>query len=68
MAKMLYLLRDTLKVTGSNALKLAPAACGIFYVNASDPLSGGTGHTIRVCVQNRLPVIDQEVWQKWVTH
>jgi len=66
-AKLLYLLRDTLKVMGSRSLKLAPATCGIFYVNESKPLSGGTGHTIRVCQQNRLPIIDQSVWQDWVS-
>jgi len=66
-AKLLYLLRDTLKVMGSRSLKLAPAACGIFYVNESKPLAGGTGHTIRVCQQNRLPVIDQSIWRNWLS-
>ena len=65
-AKLLYLLRDTLKVTGSKSLKLSPAACGIFYVNEWKPFSGGTGHTIRVCEQNRLPVLNQTVWREWV--
>jgi hypothetical protein len=66
-AKLLYLLRDTLKVIGSRSLKLAPATCGIFYVSESEPLSGGTGHTIRVCQQNRLTVIDQSVWRDWIS-
>jgi hypothetical protein len=66
-AKLLYLLRDTLKVMGSRSLKLAPATCGIFYVNEWKPLSGGTGHTIRVCRNDRLPVIDQTIWRKWIS-
>jgi hypothetical protein len=66
-AKLSYLLRDTLKVIGSKSLRLAPATCGIFYVNESKPLSGGTGHTIRVCRNNRLPVIDQTIWRKWIS-
>lgn len=52
--KLRYLLRDTLKVVGSRALGLAPAACGIFYVNESSPLSGGTGPIIKVCRKNNV--------------
>jgi hypothetical protein len=37
---------------------------GIFYVNPEKPLSGGTGHTIRVCKQNNVTVLDQSDWLK----
>jgi len=63
--KLPYLLRDTLKVVGSPALNLPPATLGIFCVNESKPLSGGTGHTIRVCRLCRVPVLDQQTWLQW---
>lgn len=65
-SKAAYLLRDTLKVTGSEALGLAPAALGIFFVNEADPTGGGTGHTIRVCEVMGVPVAEQSEWKNWV--
>ena len=64
-SKATYLLRDTLKVTGSEALGLAPAALGIFFVNDADPTGGGTGHTIRVCEVLGVPAITQAEWGSW---
>jgi len=66
--KLRYLFRDTLKVVGSPALGMPPAICGIFYVNESSPFSGGTGHTIRVCTENNLFVVDQKTWFQWNFH
>jgi hypothetical protein len=57
------ILRDTLKVLGGEAMP-APVA-GIFFVNATDPDRGGTGHTIRVCRANAIPVITQSQWLDW---
>lgn len=65
-AKTKYLLRDTLKVTGAPELDLAPATAALFYVNREDPLSGGTGHTIRVCLHRQVPVVFQHVWRHWL--
>ncbi|MBW2000877.1 MAG: hypothetical protein JRJ29_23315 [Deltaproteobacteria bacterium] len=64
--KALYLIRDALKVLGSRALSLAPATAGIFYVDPRKPDSGGTGHTIRLCGLNNVPVWDQGRWMKWL--
>ncbi len=64
-SKATYLLRDTLKVTGSEALGLAPAALGIFFVNDADPTGGGTGHTIRVCEVLGVPLATQAEWGSW---
>lgn len=63
--KAAYLLRDTLKVLGAPEANLTPATVGIFYVNEDDPLSGGTGHTVRVCVQHQVPVVFQGEWMRW---
>ena len=60
-----HLLRGTLKVVGSAALNPQPAAFGIFYVNETSPLSGGAGHTIRVCQKHCIPVPDQKIWMGW---
>ncbi len=61
-SKAAYLLRDTLKVVGSAALGLAPAALGIFRVNPASPAGGGTGHTIKVCAAVGVPHFDQFQW------
>ncbi|MFA5193830.1 MAG: hypothetical protein WC740_24230 [Verrucomicrobiia bacterium] len=65
--KATYLLRDTLKVMGCAETGLAPATVGIFYVNQMDPMSGGTGHTIRVCIQYSVPVVTQMGWWRWLS-
>lgn len=57
------ILRDTLKVTGSDTLP--PPVAGIFYVHAADPDRGGTGHTMRVCRALGVPVINQFQWLEW---
>jgi len=61
-----YLIRDTLKVTGAPDLNLRPASAAIFYADPNDPLSGGTGHTIRVCLQQSVPYVLQGVWRQWL--
>jgi hypothetical protein len=60
--KTRYLLRDTLKVTGDPEHSLPGADLGIFYVDETAPLSGGTGHTIRVCLRHGVPVYTQAEW------
>ena len=60
-----YLLRDTLKVTGLDFAGLAPAAFGVFFVNAENPDGGGTGHTVRVCGLLGVGVATQADWQAW---
>ena len=63
-ARASYLLRDALKVVGCGALGLAPATGALFYVNADDPLSGGTGHTIRVCRLRGVKILFQDEWMQ----
>ncbi len=57
------ILRDTLKVTGT--VDMPPPVAGIFYVHAADPDRGGTGHTMRVCRAQGVPVINQFHWLEW---
>ncbi len=63
--KAAYLLRDTIKVTGTRS-GIPKATFAIFYDDLENPLQGGTGHTIRVCKNNEVPFIDQTVWKLWV--
>lgn len=61
-----YLIRDTLKVVGSEKFKLRSATLGCFYVNSMKPTGGGTGHTIRVCEQLNVPTVTQADWLHWL--
>ena len=62
--KAAYIIRDTVKVLGASGI--SPASFGIFYDDLDDPMSGGTGHTMSVCKENNVPLIDQRVWFEWV--
>jgi hypothetical protein len=62
--KAAYILRDTLMVVGSR--ELIPAKIGIFYDDLKNPRQGGTGHTMRMCQLNEVPVLDQRVWMSWL--
>jgi len=63
--KAQYLLRDALKVTGSEKLNFKPATIGLFYLNSAKATGGGTGHTIRVCKLENVPVVMQPDWLNW---
>ncbi|NUM70614.1 MAG: hypothetical protein HUU43_07180 [Ignavibacteriaceae bacterium] len=62
--KASYLIRDTIKVTGTG--KIGPAAFAIYYDDLKNPESGGTGFTMGVCRSNQVPFIDQRVWMGWL--
>lgn len=63
-AKASYLMRDTMKVVGHSDAFAKPL-CALFYVSIDDPMEGGTGHTIRVCRQEGVPVAFQDSWAHW---
>jgi hypothetical protein len=62
--KAAYILRDTVKALGTDNIK--PATFGIFYDDRANPRTGGTGHTMNICLMNDIPIIDQSVWMVWV--
>lgn len=62
--KAAYIIRDTVKAIGTG--EIPPATFGIFYDDLKSPKTGGTGHTMNVCEQNNIPVIDQRVWMEWL--
>jgi hypothetical protein len=62
--KAAYIIRDTIKAIGTG--DISPATFGIFYDDLENPMTGGTGHTMNVCKQNNIPIIDQTVWFKWL--
>jgi hypothetical protein len=59
-----YLLRDTLKALGTEGIP--QASFGLFYDDLDNPLQGGTGHTMRICTQNNIPLADQRMWMQWL--
>jgi hypothetical protein len=63
--KAAYIIRDTIKAIGTDEIK--PATFGIFYDDLENPQTGGSGHTMNVCGQNGIPIIDQNTWFKWLT-
>ena len=62
--KAAYILRDTVKVIGTTNVRAANFA--IFYDDLTNPVSGGTGHTMQVCIQNDVPFVDQKIWFDWL--
>ncbi len=62
--KAAYIIRDTIKAIGTD--DILPATFGIFYDDLADPKAGGTGHTMNVCTQNNIPIIDQTIWLHWL--
>lgn len=63
--KAAYILRDTVKVIGTQS-GISPASVALFYDDLSNPLQGGTGHTISVCKNLLVPYCDQRVWMQWL--
>lgn len=63
--KAAYIIRDTIKAIGTDEIK--PASFGIFYDDLENPKEGGTGHTMRICEQNNIQIIDQKTWFRWLT-
>ena len=59
-----YIIRDTIKAIGTKEIK--PATFGIFYDDIENPKTGGTGHTMTVCIQNDIPIVDQSTWFNWL--
>jgi hypothetical protein len=62
--KAAYIIRDTIKAIGTDKVK--PATFGIFYDDLENPETGGTGHTMHVCRENNIPIIDQRIWLTWL--
>ena len=63
--KVAYILRDTVKVNGTRS-GISPASVALFYDDLSNPLQGGTGHTISVCKNLHVPYCNQQIWMQWL--
>ncbi len=62
--KAAYIIRDTVKVLGTS--EIPPIVFGLFYDDLQDPMSGGTGHTMNVCIEHDTPILDQNGWFDWL--
>ena len=63
--KAAYIIRDTVKVTGTNS-GIPAVNFAFFYDDEQNPKTGGTGHTMNVCEINKVPYLTQSVWVKWI--
>ncbi len=63
--KAAYLLRDTIKVIGTRS-GIPKATFAVFYDDLANPMKGGTGHTMKVCINNNIPFVNQQTWMKWL--
>lgn len=62
--KASYIIRDTIKVIGTSEIK--SIAFAIFYDDLKNPMVGGTGHTMNICIKNNIPLINQNIWFNWL--
>ncbi len=62
--KAAYIIRDTVKVLGFGSA--GKATFGLFYDDLANPMTGGTGHTMRTCENNGVPIANQQVWLAWL--
>lgn len=60
-----YIIRDTIKVLGTNS-GIKPITVALFYEDLQNPLQGGTGHTQRVCLISNIPLLNQEMYFNWL--
>jgi hypothetical protein len=63
--KAAYIIRDTVKVTGTKS-GIPPATFAFFYDDLNHPKTGGTGHTMDICNLNNVPYLTQESWMNWI--
>lgn len=63
--KAAYILRDTIKVLGTNS-GIKPITFALFYEDLENPMQGGTGHTQRVCLENNITFINQTTYFEWL--
>lgn len=63
--KAAYIIRDTVKVTGTNS-GIPPATFAFFYDDLDNPKTGGTGHTMDICDMNKVPYLTQTDWMNWI--
>jgi hypothetical protein len=60
--KASYLIRDMVMVFGHGAL--APISAAYFYDDLTQPCQGGTGFTMQLCTELKIPFWNQGVWGK----
>lgn len=63
--KAAYIIRDTIKVTGTKS-GIPPATFAFFYDDLENPKIGGTGHTMCICDENNVSYLTQNQWLNWI--
>lgn len=65
--KAAYIIRDTVKVKGTNS-GIPPVNFAFFYDDEENPKAGGTGHTMEICDINKVQYLTQTDWGKWISN
>lgn len=63
--KAAYIIRDTVKVTGTKS-GIPPIDFALFYDDEQKPKTGGTGHTMEICEINNVDYLTQKQWFNWI--
>ena len=63
--KAAYIIRDTVKVTGTKS-GIPPIDFAFFYDDEQKPKMGGTGHTMEICEINNVDYLTQKQWFNWI--
>lgn len=63
--KAAYIIRDTVKVIGTNS-GIPPINFAFFYDDEQNPKTGGTGHTMEICEMNNVDYLTQKQWYNWI--
>jgi hypothetical protein len=63
--KAAYIIRDTVKVTGTNS-GIPPTTFAFFYDDLDNPKTGGMGHTMSVSDINNVTYLTQNEWLNWL--
>ncbi len=64
--KIAYIFRDVWMILGSNKPELPRVDAVIYYDDLNDPLSGGTGFTVKLAKSKFVPTFNQSAWMDWL--
>jgi len=64
--KVSYILRDAWLILGSTTVELPRVDAVIYYDDLQDPLSGGTGFTVKLARSKFINTFNQDAWKVWL--
>jgi hypothetical protein len=64
--KIAYIFRDVWMILGSETIPIPRASAVIYYDDLNNPLSGGTGFTVKLAKSKFIPTFNQREWMDWL--